>query len=67
MSGFKLHCRGVVMEPEPGNPQETEGVLNPATIRGPDREIDLFLQLIARGNYSSIGIACACSHFFMRI
>ncbi|HET7151408.1 MAG TPA: hypothetical protein VFI60_08350 [Candidatus Acidoferrum sp.] len=55
------------MEPEPGNPQETEGVLNPATIRGPDREIDLFLQLIARGNYSSIGIACACSHFFMRI
>ena len=30
MSGFKLQRLGIVMEPEPGNPQEIEGVLNPA-------------------------------------
>ena len=36
MSGFKLQRMGVVMEPEPGNPQELEGVLNPAAVRGPD-------------------------------
>jgi beta-1,2-mannobiose phosphorylase / 1,2-beta-oligomannan phosphorylase len=30
MSGFKLQRLGLVMEPEPGNPQEIEGVLNPA-------------------------------------
>ena len=29
MSGFKLQRLGLVMEPEPGNPQEIEGVLNP--------------------------------------
>ena len=36
MSGFKLQRMGMVMEPEPGNPQEVEGVLNPAAARGPD-------------------------------
>ena len=30
---------GVVMEPEPGNPLEVEGVLNPASARGPDGQI----------------------------
>lgn len=30
MSGFKLQRIGMLMEPEPGNPQEIEGVLNPA-------------------------------------
>ena len=29
MSEFKLHRLGMLMEPEPGNPQEVEGVLNP--------------------------------------
>ncbi|MFZ0638718.1 MAG: hypothetical protein WA020_05610 [Candidatus Acidiferrales bacterium] len=57
MSGFKLRRLGVVMEPEPGNPQEIEGVLNPAAVRGPDGELYLFPRLIARGNYSRIGIA----------
>jgi len=28
MSGFKLQRLGLVMEPEPGNPREIEGVLN---------------------------------------
>ena len=57
MSGFKLQRLGMVMEPEPGNPQEIEGVLNPAAVRGPDGELYLFPRLVARGNYSRIGIA----------
>jgi predicted GH43/DUF377 family glycosyl hydrolase len=57
MSGFQLQRLGVVMEPEPGNPLEAEGVLNPAAVRGPDGELYLFPRLVARGNYSRIGIA----------
>ena len=34
-----------------------EGVLNPAAIRGPDGNLYLFSRLVARGNYSRIGIA----------
>ncbi len=48
---------GLMMEPEPGNPQEVEGVLNPAAIRGPDGELYLFPRLVAKGNYSRIGMA----------
>ena len=36
MSGFQLQRLGMLMEPEPGNPQEVEGVLNPAAVRGRD-------------------------------
>ncbi len=57
MAGFQLQRLGTVMEPEPGNPQEIEGVLNPAAVRGPDGELYLFPRLVARGNYSRIGIA----------
>jgi predicted GH43/DUF377 family glycosyl hydrolase len=57
MSEFKLQRLGVMMEPEPGNPQEIEGVLNPAVTRGPDGELYLFPRLVAHGNYSRIGIA----------
>ena len=56
MSGFQLQRLGLVMEPEPGNPLEVEGVLNPAAVRGPDGELYLFPRLVARGNYSRIGI-----------
>ena len=45
------------MEPQPGNPQEVEGVLNPAAARGPDGELYIFPRLVGRGNYSRIGIA----------
>jgi predicted GH43/DUF377 family glycosyl hydrolase len=45
------------MEPEPGNPNEVEGVLNPAAARGPDGNLYLFPRLVAAGNYSRIGIA----------
>ncbi len=57
MSGFKLKRLGMVIEPEPGNPQEAEGILNPAAARGPDGQLYLFPRLVAKGNYSRIGIA----------
>ncbi len=45
------------MEPQAGNPQEVEGVLNPAAVRGRNGELYLFPRLTAKGNYSRIGIA----------
>jgi predicted GH43/DUF377 family glycosyl hydrolase len=57
MVEFKLQRLGLMMEPEPGNPQEVEGVLNPAAARGPDGKLYLFPRLVAKGNYSRIGIA----------
>jgi predicted GH43/DUF377 family glycosyl hydrolase len=45
------------MEPQPGNDHEVEGVLNPGAVRGPDGELYLFPRLVAKGNYSRIGIA----------
>jgi predicted GH43/DUF377 family glycosyl hydrolase len=57
MSGLKLQRIGMLMEPEPGNSQEVEGVLNPAAARGPDGHLYLFPRLVAKGNYSRIGIA----------
>jgi len=57
MSGFQMRRLWPVMTPEPGNPQEAEGVLNPAAVRGPDGELYLFPRLVARGNYSRIGLA----------
>ena len=53
---FELQRLGVIMEPEAGNPYEVEGVLNPAAVRGLDGELYLFPRLVARGNYSRIGI-----------
>ena len=57
MSGFQLQRLGQLMEPEPGNPLEVEGVLNPAVARGSDGQLYLFPRLVAQGNYSRIGIA----------
>ena len=57
MPGFQLQRLGLVMEPDPGNPQEAEGVLNPAAIRGRDGQLYLFPRLVAPGNYSRVGIA----------
>jgi hypothetical protein len=57
MSGFQLRRLTMLMEPEPGNPLEVEGTLNPAAVRGPDGELYLFPRLVGRGNYSRIGIA----------
>src|ERR1035437_8433551 len=57
MNEFRLKRIGMIMEPEPGNPQEVKGVLNPAAARGPDGQLYLFPRLVAKGNYSRIGIA----------
>jgi predicted GH43/DUF377 family glycosyl hydrolase len=54
---FTLRRLGTIMEPEPANPNEVEGVLNPAAARGPDGNLYLFPRLVAAGNYSRIGIA----------
>ena len=57
MAGFQMRRLGLVMEPDPGNVLEVEGVLNPAGVRGPDGQFYLFPRLVAKGNYSRIGIA----------
>ena len=57
MAAFQLERLGLIMKPEAGNPMEAEGVLNPAGVRGPDGEFYLFPRLVAKGNYSRIGIA----------
>lgn len=57
MIPFQLQRIGTIMEPEPGNELETEGVLNPAATRGPDGKLYLFPRLVAKNNYSRIGIA----------
>src|SRR5487761_553576 len=57
MTGFQLQRLGEVMKPIPGDPLEAEGVLNPAAVRGADGELYLFPRLVARDNYSRIGIA----------
>src|SRR5580698_7622909 len=57
MHGFQLQRLGQIMEPDAADPREAEGVLNPAAARGPDGVLYLFPRLVARGNYSRIGIA----------
>jgi predicted GH43/DUF377 family glycosyl hydrolase len=57
MPDLELRRMGTIMQPEPGNPHEIEGVLNPAAARGPDGNLYLFPRLVAAGNYSRIGIA----------
>ncbi len=57
MSALRLKRLAQIMEPQPGNPHEVEGVLNPAAVRGPDGQLYLFPRLVAEGNFSRIGIA----------
>jgi predicted GH43/DUF377 family glycosyl hydrolase len=57
MPDFTLKRMGMIMEPRAGDPNEVEGVLNPAAIRGRDGQLYLFPRLVGRGNYSRIGIA----------
>lgn len=57
MSTIKLNRIGIIMEPEPGNELEVDGVLNPAAARGPDGSLYLFPRLVAKNNYSRIGIS----------
>ncbi|GAA2100300.1 glycosidase [Microlunatus panaciterrae] len=54
---YRLTRCGVVMSPEEGNALEVEGVLNPASGRGPDGELYLLPRLVAAGNVSRVGLA----------
>jgi predicted GH43/DUF377 family glycosyl hydrolase len=54
---FQLQRIGPVMEPDPQDPHEVWGVLNPASARSPEGELYLFPRVVAEGNYSRIGIA----------
>lgn len=54
---YRLRRIGTIMSPEPGNPLEAEGVLNPATAWGPDGRLYLYPRLVAEGNVSRIGRA----------
>jgi predicted GH43/DUF377 family glycosyl hydrolase len=55
--GWTLRRLGTVMAPDPGDPREALGVLNPACARGRDGELYLFPRLVADGNYSRVGRA----------
>lgn len=54
---YTLTRAGVIMTPEEGNDYEAEGVLNPASGRGPDGELYLLPRLVATGNVSRVGLA----------
>jgi len=53
----KMRRLGMIMEPKAGEANEVEGVLNPAAVRGRDGQLYLFPRLVAKGNYSRVGIA----------
>jgi predicted GH43/DUF377 family glycosyl hydrolase len=55
LAGLRMERLGVVMTPEPGDPAEAWGVLNPASARSRDGEVFLFPRLVAEGNESRIG------------
>ncbi len=54
---FQMERLGIIMQPQPGNPNEVWGTLNPGGVRGPDGAYYLFPRLVAEGNYSRIGRA----------
>ncbi len=54
---YTLKRLGVLMEPDPSEEWEAEGVLNPASGRAPDGTLYLLPRLVAAGNVSRVGIA----------
>lgn len=54
---YTLTRMGVVMTPRDGDPNEAEGVLNPASGRDPDGVLYLLPRLVAAGNVSRVGLA----------
>jgi len=54
---YSLTRLGVVMTPEPGNPLEAMGVLNPGSGRTPDGRLFLLPRVVAAGNVSRVGLA----------
>ena len=54
---YALTRLGVLMTPDPDEPFEAGGVLNPATGRTPDGTLHLLPRLVAAGNVSRVGLA----------
>jgi beta-1,2-mannobiose phosphorylase / 1,2-beta-oligomannan phosphorylase len=54
---YTLTRIGVIMTPDPDNPFEAEGVLNPASGRTPDGTLHLLPRLVSDGNVSRVGLA----------
>jgi predicted GH43/DUF377 family glycosyl hydrolase len=54
---YRLTRLGVVMTPNPGEPLEELGVLNPASGRDPDGRLYLLPRIVASGNVSRVGLA----------
>lgn len=54
---YALTRIGMLMEPDPHDPLEAEGVLNPATAWTDEGELILFPRMVATGNVSRIGRA----------
>ncbi|KQQ00526.1 glycosidase [Rathayibacter sp. Leaf185] len=57
LSRLSMTRVGVIMSPDPANPLEAEGVLNPASATRPDGTIELFPRIVAAGNRSRVGSA----------
>jgi predicted GH43/DUF377 family glycosyl hydrolase len=53
---FAVTRHGTLMRPEPSDPDEAEGVLNPGCARGPDGALYLFPREVGHGNCSCIGV-----------
>jgi predicted GH43/DUF377 family glycosyl hydrolase len=54
---YALTRRGVVMSPDLNDPNEVEGVLNPASGRDAEGRLWLLPRLVAAGNVSRVGLA----------
>ena len=54
---FTLTRLGVVMSPDPDDPLEAEGVLNPASGRTPNGRLHLLPRMVSAGNVSRVGLA----------
>lgn len=54
---YALTRLGVVMVPDPDDPHEVGGVLNPGSGRTPDGRLHLLPRIVAAGNVSRVGLA----------
>jgi predicted GH43/DUF377 family glycosyl hydrolase len=54
---FELQRIATIMEADPANPDESDGVLNPACCRSRDGALYLYPRVVGAGNWSRVGIA----------